>query len=128
MLISTAYAQTVGSPIAGLFGPNMLQFLPLVLILGVFYFMLIRPQQQQQKHLRASIAAMKRGDKVVVGGILGQVAKVGDTTAEVEIAPGVKIEVLRDGITSVNASGRMKEMVKDVGKDAGKDSKDARKG
>ena len=127
MLISTAYAQTAGSPLSGLLGPNTLQFLPLVLILGVFYFMLIRPQQQQQKQLRASIAAMKRGDRVVVGGILGQVAKVGDTTAEIEIAPGVKIEVLRDGITSVNASGRAKDAAKDAGKDA-KDAKDTKKG
>ena len=126
MLISTAYAQTAGSPLSGLLGPNALQFLPLVLILGVFYFMLIRPQQQQQKQLRASIAAMKRGDRVVVGGILGQVAKVGDKTAEIEIAPGVKIEVLRDGITSVTGSGKGGAKDKDAPKD--KDgAKDAKK-
>ncbi len=118
MLISTAYAQTAGGPLGGLFGSSAaLQFLPLVLIFAVFYFLLIRPQQQQQKTLRASIAAMKRGDKVVVGGILGQVAKVGDTTAEIEIAPGVKIEVLREGITSVSSSGKGKDKEKDAKKE-----------
>lgn len=106
MLISTAYAQTAGGPLSGLLGGNALSMAPLVLIFAVFYFLLIRPQQQQQKTLKAAIAGMKRGDRVVVGGILGQVAKVGDATAEVEIAPGVKIEVLRDGITSVTSSGK----------------------
>ena len=106
MLISTAYAQTAAGPLGGLFGSNALSLAPLVLIFGVFYFLLIRPQQQQQKTLRTAIAAMKRGDRVVVGGIIGQVAKVGDGTAEIEIAPGVKIEVLRDGITSVTSSGK----------------------
>jgi preprotein translocase subunit YajC len=117
MLISTAYAQTAAGPLGGLFGSSsgMLSMLPLVLIFAVFYFLLIRPQQQQQKQLKASISAMKRGDRVVVGGIIGQVAKVGDTTAEVEIAPGVKIEVLRDGITSITSSAKGKDAAKKDG-------------
>ncbi|MDE2333701.1 MAG: preprotein translocase subunit YajC [Rhodospirillales bacterium] len=109
MLISPAYAQTAASPAGGLFGPNVLQFAPLVLIFAVFYFLVIRPQQAQQKKLRQAIAAMKRGDRVVVSGILGQVAKVGEATAEIEIAPGVKIEVQRESITSVVASGKGKD-------------------
>jgi preprotein translocase subunit YajC len=120
MLISTAYAQTADGPLGGLFGSgsSVLSMAPLVLIFAVFYFLLIRPQQQQQKTLKASIAAMKRGDRVVVGGIIGQVAKVNDTTAEVEIAPGVKIEVLRDGVSSVTPSG--KGVAKDSSKDGAK--------
>jgi preprotein translocase subunit YajC len=125
MLISTAYAQTAEGPLGGLFGTNALSMLPLVLIFAVFYFLLIRPQQQQQKQLKASIAAMKRGDRVVVGGIIGQVAKVGDTTAEVEIAPGVKIEVLRDGITSITSSG--KGAAREAASKEAKDAKDAKK-
>ncbi len=109
MLISTAYAQTAGSPLGGLLGPNVLQFTPLVLIFAVFYFLVIRPQQAQQKKLRQAIAAMKRGDRVVVAGILGQVLKAGDATAEVEIAPGVKIEVQRESITSVTTTARAKD-------------------
>ena len=102
MFISAAHAQTAaGNPLGSLFGSNAMSLLPLVLVFAVFYFLLIRPQQQQQKRLRASIAAMKRGDRVVIGGILGQVAKVGEKTADIEIAPGVRIEVLRDTITSI---------------------------
>ncbi len=99
MLISTAYAQDV----AGLAGAAT-QFLPLVLIFGVFYFLLIRPQQQRQKQVRAMLAALKRGDKIVTsGGILATVQRVkdGSDEVEVEIAPNVRVTVLRDTITSV---------------------------
>ena len=72
MLISPAYAQDV----AGMFG-SATQFLPLVLIFVVFYFLLIRPQQQKQKDMRQMISALKRGDRVVTGGgIVGTVQRV----------------------------------------------------
>ncbi len=99
MLISPAYAQDV----AGLLGPAT-QFLPLVLIFVVFYFLLIRPQQTRQKELKSSLSALRRGDRVVTGGgILGTVQRVkeGSEEIEVEIAPNVRVSVLRDTITSV---------------------------
>lgn len=99
MLISPAYAQDM----AGAFG-SATQFLPLVLIFGVFYFLLIRPQQTRQKELRATLAALKRGDRVVTaGGILGVVQRVreGTNEVEVEIAPNVRVIVVRETITSV---------------------------
>jgi preprotein translocase subunit YajC len=104
MLISAAYAQDVG----GMLG-SAGQFLPLVLIFIVFYFLLIRPQQQRQKETRSMLAALKRGDRVVTGGgILGTVQRVppdkdGKPSAEVEveIAPNLRVTVLRDTITSV---------------------------
>ena len=110
MLISPAYAQDLGG-LSGLFG-NATQFLPLVLIFVVFYFLLIRPQQQKQKEMRAMLSALKRGDKVVTGGgILGVVQRVPMVTSkdgrqveneiEVEIAPNMKVTVLRETITSV---------------------------
>ncbi len=79
------------------------QFLPLVLIFGVFYFLLIRPQQQRQKEAKAMLAAIKRGDRVMTGGgIIGLVQKVKDNgEIEVEIAPNVRVTVLRDTISSV---------------------------
>ena len=71
MLISPAYAQDLGGMLGSL--GNATQFLPLVLIFVVFYFLLIRPQQQKQKETRSMLAALKRGDKVVTGGgILGR--------------------------------------------------------
>ena len=99
MLISPAYAQDV----SGLLGPAV-QFLPLVLIFAVFYFLLIRPQQTRQREVKASLAAIRRGDRVVTaGGILATVQRVkeGSDEVEVEIAPTVRVTVLRDTISSV---------------------------
>src|ERR1700709_1609195 len=99
MLITPAYAQDI----AGMLGPAT-QFLPLVLIFAVFYFLLIRPQQTRQKELKTMIAAVRRGDRVgTAGGILGTVQRVkeGSDEIEVEIAPNVRVTVLRDTISSV---------------------------
>jgi preprotein translocase subunit YajC len=107
-LISPAYGQDV----SGILG-SATQFAPLVLIFAVFYFLLIRPQQQKQKEVRGMLATLKRGDKVVTGGgILGTVHRVpmvqdkdGKQVAsgeiEVEIAPNLRVIVLRETITSV---------------------------
>ena len=99
MLISPAYAQDV----AGLLG-GATQFLPLVLIFGVFYFLLIRPQQQRQKQIKAMLAELKRGDRIVTsGGMLATVQRVkdGSDEIEIEIAPTVRVLVLRDTISTV---------------------------
>ena len=103
MLISTAYAQSFG----GLFdGSNaMVQFLPLVLIFVVFYFLLIRPQQRKARDHRTTLDALRRGDRVVTGGgIIGTVVRV-DSPDEVvvDIADGVRVRVVRSTITSVVA-------------------------
>lgn len=107
-LISPAYAQDV----SGLLG-SATQFAPLVLIFAVFYFLLIRPQQQKQKEMRSMLATLKRGDKVVTGGgILGTVQRVptvqdkdgkqvASNEIEVEIAPSLRVTVLRETISSV---------------------------
>lgn len=105
-LIASAWAQdAAGGGLSGLFGnAQIAQFLPIVLIFIVFYFILIRPQQTQQKQLKASLATLKRGDRVLTsGGIVGVVQKVreGSNEIEVEIAPNVRVTVLRDTISSV---------------------------
>jgi preprotein translocase subunit YajC len=103
MLISTAYAQGAG----GLFDSQgaLVQFLPLVLIFVVFYFLLIRPQQRKQKDHRSMLDALRRGDRVVTGGgIVGTVNKVvSPEEVEVDIAQGVRVRVLRSTISSVLA-------------------------
>ena len=99
MFISPAYAQDA----AGMLGAAT-QFLPLVLIFGVFYFLLIRPQQSRAKEMKAMVAALRRGDRVVTaGGILGTVQRVkeGSDEIEVEIAPTVRGMVLRETISTV---------------------------
>ena len=105
MLISTAYAQ--GTDITGIFDNQgaMIQFLPLVLIFVVFYFLLIRPQQRKAKDHKTMLDALRRGDRVVTGGgIIGTVSRV-DNPEEVtvDIAEGVRVRVLRSTITSVLA-------------------------
>ena len=102
-LISPAYAQDAAGG-GVLSSPQIMQFLPLVLIFVVFYFLMIRPQQQSQKALKAQIAAIKRGDRVLTaGGIVGVVQKVRDgaNELEVEIAPNVRVTVARDTISTV---------------------------
>jgi len=99
MLISPAYAQDIN----GLLG-SVSQFLPLILIFGVFYFLLIRPQQTRAKQVKAMLAALRRGDRVTTaGGILATVQRVkeGSEEVEVDIAPNVRVTVLRDTITTV---------------------------
>ena len=101
MLISPAYAQATG----GLDQSALVQFLPLVLIFVVFYFLLIRPQQKKQKEHRAMLEAVRRGDRVVTGGgILATVSKVvSPEEVEVDLAPNVRVRVLRSTISSVLA-------------------------
>jgi preprotein translocase subunit YajC len=111
-LISDALAQTA-APVAAAAGAappatvegTLMQFLPLFLIFGVFYFMLIRPQQKKYEQHKTMVEGIRRGDKVVTaGGILGTVVRA-DTGDEVvvEIADNVKVRVLKSTITTVNA-------------------------
>ncbi|MEH6411679.1 MAG: preprotein translocase subunit YajC [Hyphomonas sp.] len=84
-------------------GPGILTqvmfFLPLILI---FYFLLIRPQQQRAKKHRAMIEAVKRGDNVVTsGGLIGKVSKVGETEVTVELAENVRVRVIKAMIVEV---------------------------
>ena len=83
----------------------LIQFLPLILIFVVFYFLLIRPQQKKQKEHRAMLEALRRGDRVVTGGgILGTVSKVvSPEEVEVDLAPNVRVRVVRSTITTVLA-------------------------
>jgi preprotein translocase subunit YajC len=100
MLISPAYAQTADGGMTAI----LLQLAPLLLIFGVFYFLLIRPQQQKQKAHREMLGKLKRGDRVVTaGGIMGKITTVKDGVdeVEVEIAPNVKVSVLRGTIGDV---------------------------
>lgn len=78
-------------------------FLPIILIFVVFYFLLIRPQQKKVKQHREMVAALRRGDKVVTaGGLIGTVTKIiSDTEAQVELAEGVRVRVVRHTISDV---------------------------
>ena len=79
------------------------QIVPLILVFGIMYVLLIRPQQAKAKQHQAMVAALRRGDQVITsGGIMGKVTKVKDDgEVEVEIAPGVNVRVVRSTIQTV---------------------------
>lgn len=79
------------------------QFLPLILIFAIMYFLLIRPQQKKVKEHQAMVSALRRGDQVVTqGGLIGKVTKVkDDNEVEVELAEGVKVRVVQSTISQV---------------------------
>ncbi|WP_397542217.1 preprotein translocase subunit YajC [Roseovarius salis] len=79
------------------------QFIPLILIFAIMYFLLIRPQQKKLKDHKAMVEALRRGDQVVTqGGLIGKVSKVkDDDEIEVEIAQGVKVRVVKSTVSQV---------------------------
>lgn len=100
MLITPAYAQAAGGGGAA----GFMQFLPLILIFVIMYFLLIRPQQKKMKEHKAMVEALRRGDQVITqGGIIGKISRVkdGENELEVEIADGVKVRVIRSTIATV---------------------------
>lgn len=97
--VTPAYAQAAGAGAAS----AITSFVPLILIFGIMYFLLIRPQQKKLKEHKAMVEALRRGDQVLSqGGILGKVVKVNDDgILDVEIAEGVKVKMPRSAITQV---------------------------
>ncbi len=78
---------------------------PLVVIFAIFYFLMIRPQQKQQKKHREMLGALKRGDKVLTrGGIMGTVTEIENTVVTLEIAKNVLVQFTRDSIAGVETA------------------------
>jgi preprotein translocase subunit YajC len=100
ILMSMVQASPAGEPNGT--AAFLFQIFPFVIVFAIFYLLWIRPQQRQVKALRESIAAVKKGDDVITGGgIRGRVTKVSDDEAEVEIAQGVRIRVVKSTISQV---------------------------
>lgn len=88
-------------------GESLQQFIPLLLILGVFYFLLIRPQQQSAKEHQAFVEGIKKADRVVtLSGLYGTITEVKEKTVLLEIAQGVKVKVDRDKIAGRDGGNR----------------------
>ena len=105
-MINPAWAQAAsgGHP-----PPAVMQFAPLVLIFAVFYFLLIRPQQQKAKEQRLMLANLKRNDEVVTaGGIYGKIVALSDKVVTLEIAPNVRVRVDRAQITALASAAAAK--------------------
>jgi preprotein translocase subunit YajC len=102
MFATPAFAQTAAGAASG--GPQdmLIQFLPLVALVLLFYFLMIRPQQRRMKAHQLAISAVKRGDTVVLpSGVIGKVVRVEDAEVGVEIATGVTVKVVKAMISEV---------------------------
>ena len=98
--VSVAYAQSAGDAASQ---SPFFQFIPLVLILGVFWFLIIRPQQKKQKQHLNMVDSLRKGDKVVTnGGIFGTIIKVGDDRITLEIASKVQIQIERQQVARMD--------------------------
>ena len=109
MFISQAFAQTAPAAASGGAESTLLSLLPLVLMFVVLYFIMIRPQMKRQKEHKAMVEALAKGDEVVIGGgLLGRVAKLGDSYLHVEVASGVELQVQRAAVLQVLPKGTFK--------------------
>ena len=89
-----AAGQPAGSGFSGLF--------MMVIIFGIFYFILIRPQQKKMKEHKKMVEELKKGDKIVTqGGIYGMVENAGPNTLTVKIAEGTKVKIARSSVSTV---------------------------
>jgi preprotein translocase subunit YajC len=106
MFATPAYAQAATGASAGGAAGLLMQFLPLIALFVLFYFLMIRPQQKRMKAHQQMIANVKRGDQVVLSsGMIGKVVRVEDKEVGVEIAQGVTVKVVKTMISEVRVRG-----------------------
>jgi preprotein translocase subunit YajC len=101
--ISQAYAMgTTGTGTTASGGSAYATMIPLALMIGIFYFLLIRPQQKKAKEHREMLGAMKKGDKVITsGGLYGEITGIEDHAVTMEIAPKVRVKVTRESVAVI---------------------------
>lgn len=110
MFISSAFAQTAPAAAAGGdMQSTLMNMLPILVMFGVLYLVMIRPQMKKQKEHKAMIESLVKGDEVVTaGGFLGRVSKLGDAFISVELATGVEVQMQRSAVVQVLPKGTMK--------------------
>ncbi|MGH8227098.1 MAG: preprotein translocase subunit YajC [Steroidobacteraceae bacterium] len=105
LLIPQAWAQTAATSASGQLAPLLM----IVVFIGIFYFLLIRPQQKKSKDHQSMISKLEVGNEVVTaGGILGRITIVGDNFVTLEISEGVRIKVQKAQVTSLMPKGTLK--------------------
>jgi preprotein translocase subunit YajC len=84
-------------------GSALVSFVPMILIIGVFYMLLIRPQQQKQRKLQQTISELKAGDRVITtGGVIGTITSVKDTSFLIRSADKTILEIMRSSVAGVD--------------------------
>lgn len=110
MLISQAWAQSAG----GAQGGGIESMLLIVLMFGVLYFLMIRPQMKRAKEHKTMVDALQKGDEIIgAGGVLGRVTKLNENYVSLEIAQGVEIQMQRGAVQLVLPKGTIKNAVKE---------------
>jgi len=90
-------------------GGGLSMIIMMVVLFGLMYFMMIRPQMKRQKEHRAMVSALAKGDEVVSnGGLAGRVEEVGETFITIEIAPNVKVKLQKGAVSQVLPKGSLK--------------------
>jgi preprotein translocase subunit YajC len=88
-----------------------MDFIPLIGLAAVFYFMVLRPQMKRAKETKIMLAALQKGDEVVTtGGVMGRVVKVGDSHVSVEVAEGVNLNIQKGAIQNALPKGTLKTL------------------
>jgi preprotein translocase subunit YajC len=108
--LSDAYAQAAPATAPG--GADaLMQYLPLVLIFVVFYFVLIRPQSKRAKEHTKMVSTLAKGDEVVTnGGLLGRITEVGENFVQIEVADAIQVKVQKQAIASLMPKGTLKSL------------------
>jgi len=108
LLISSAHAQGAGGASAGAGFESMIL---IVLMFGVLYFLMIRPQMKRAKEHKTMIEALQKGDEIVTaGGVLGRIVRLNENYVGIEIANGVEIQVQRPAVQLVLPKGTLKTL------------------
>jgi len=108
VFISSAFAQTAPAA-GGDVQSSLMGMLPLVLMFVVLYFVMIRPQMKKAKEHKSMVEALAKGDEIVTaGGLLGKVAKLGDSYLGLEISNGVEVQIQRSAVVQVLPKGSIK--------------------
>ena len=109
LLIAPAYAQAQAPAPGGMFGGGLGGLLFPIILIGVMYFLMIRPQMKRQKEHKAMLEKIKRGDEVLTnGGIAGIVTDIGDNFITIEVADNVRIRVQKGAVGNVLPAGTLK--------------------
>jgi len=102
-LIQAAWAEGAAAP-----APSFVDFVPLIILFVVFYFLLIRPQTKRVKEHKHMVESLAKGDEVVTnGGLLGKITDIGDNFVQLHVADNLQVKVQKDAVSSVMPKGTM---------------------
>jgi preprotein translocase subunit YajC len=108
LFISEAHAQASGNAVGD---GGLISMLPIILMFGLLYFLMIRPQMKRAKEHKGMLEALKNGDEVIIsGGVLGKIVKLGEAYVEIEIASNTQIHVQKSAVQTLLPKGTIKSI------------------